>query len=740
EVLKLKKEDIAFRLVKNLNRPATAKTLMRMLQVDSRQRLQFKNILKQLVRDGRLIKIRGNRYAPPGKLDLVIGTYDPARRGDFGFVIPDDISKPEVFIRTSDSMGALPGDKVAARIEGYRDELGPRGKIIRIIEENFNSLVGKFHMKDGFGIVIPFSKKIRTEIFIPHEYTNKAKSGQYVFLEIKSRSPQSGMMIGEITEIIGDINTKGIDREVIITEFGLRDEFPEHLKKELKKLDKVSTYGYSEKDRLDFTDQICFTIDGKDARDFDDAVSLETRPEGWTLYVHIADVSEYIQPKSAIDKEAYIRGTSVYFTEKALPMLPVELSNGVCSLRENEKKLTVSAIININEKGFPTSAKFGKSMIKSAKRFTYDEVFDLVKGNNGDNYPQEIVNMVHQMHALSRQIRRNRFKRGSIDFDFPEIGVSLNDDLSVKSITRREMNESHQIIEEFMILANEAVAEFLSLNHSPTLYRIHDKPDEMKINEFLETYESLGFGYIHDKQELSSRELSELLKKASDTVYEPLLGRMLLRSMKLARYSPQNIGHYALSSKYYLHFTSPIRRYPDIIVHRSLKELLNSGKNSLKIKMDQRPDVKKHDTDEDEENYEYLIPIGAHCSARERLAEEASRELIRWRQIKYMQNLKEDKFNALIIDITARGLFIELIDYYLEGFVHISDIYDDFYHYDHRRKMLLGEKTGRMYKVGQTIEVLTSNIDIEQREIEFVPYGLDLRRKGKIKSKSAWKR
>jgi ribonuclease R len=721
--MKIIKEDIAEFINKKLERPCTVRTMMRMLKIDERYRIQFQNVLISLVHEGALIKIKGNRYAPPSKIDLVIGRYHMHRDGSYGFVIPDDAGKTDVYVKTEDALRALPGDRVVVRIESFRPDAGPRGRIIRIIEEFLSSIVGKFERRDTYCVVVPFDRRLNQEVFIPDELENSAEDGMYVRAEITSRSRTNSMLVGKVVELIGQIENTGVDRIIVQNQFGIRTEFTKDVIREAsivsRKYNKPGQDG-----RADFRQQKAVTIDGEDARDFDDAVFLERADDGWNLYVHIADVSEFVKEGGKLDKEAYLRGCSVYFPETAVPMFPEQISNVACSLTPGVPHLAVTCKLSIDSTGSIREAEFSKSLIQSRARLTYNQVYKAISGVTIE-IDEDILKMLTEMHALSLKLRKIRLKKGSVDFNFPEITVGMNDRGEITGIIRRETNDAHRIIEEFMIRANEAAASFLLHYNRPALFRIHEKPDPIKISGFLQIYRGLGYDYQLAKETVEPLDFARMLKKVKDSLYSQMLSRLMLRSMKIARYSPKNLGHFGLASDAYTHFTSPIRRYPDLMVHRELKKLLSDGKTKIKFK-----DFKNilYQGVEDRA----LVAAASHCSIKERSAEEAERELIRWRQVRFMGKMLGDVFDAVIQDVISYGIYVELSEYYLEGLIHVSSIYDDYYHYDERSKTLWGEKTHKRYSIGQTLKVIISKIDVEKRMIDFAPYGLDIRRKQKV--------
>jgi ribonuclease R len=518
-----------------------------------------------------------------------------------------------------------------------------------------------------------------------------------------------------------------VDRIIVQNQFGIRTEFAKDVVREAgivsRKYNKPDQDG-----RTDFRRQKAVTIDGEDARDFDDAVFLEQAGDGWNLYVHIADVSELAKEGGKLDREAYLRGCSVYFPEAAVPMFPEQLSNVACSLTPDVPHLAVTCKLSIDSTGGIREAEFYKSLIKSKARLTYTQVYKAINGESVE-IEEDILKMLSEMHTLSLKMRKIRLKKGSIDFNFPEISVKMNDKGEITSIIKLETNDAHRIIEQFMICANEAAASILLHYNRPALFRIHEKPDQLKISGFLQIYRGLGYDYQLDNETVEPLDFVRMLKKVKDSVYGQMLSRLMLRSMKLARYSPKNLGHFGLASDAYTHFTSPIRRYPDLTVHRELKKLIAEGKTKIRFK-----DFKNKPYQGIEDRA--LVAIASHCSIKERSAEEAERELIRWRQVRFMEKMLGEVFDAVIQDVISYGMYIELSDYYLEGLIHVTSMYDDYYHYDERSKTLWGEKTHKRYSIGKTLQVIISKIDVEKRMIDFAPYGLDIRRKQKASKHS----
>ena len=547
--------------------------LARALGISEVQRRDFRNKIKLLAEEGTLVRLRGGRYGLPDEMNLVTGIFNGHPNG-YGFLTPKNNDQGgDIYIAPKQTSGAMHQDKVIVRIESHNSSGRPEGRVMKILERSTTSLVGLFEPLDGNGWVIPMDNKYFYDIFISSKHKLGAKSGQVVVVEIVSYPEKHQPPTGKITEILGYSNDPKVELSSIFRKLGTRFEFPLNVVEQAKK----TTAHISNKDlnnRKDLTDWTIFTIDGETAKDFDDAISLDLTDVGYRLGVHIADVSHYVKKNSALDKEALERGTSIYFPSDVIPMLPFELSNDICSLKPNVKRLTLTALIDFNQKGEVIHSEFFTSAIKSRIRFTYNEVASLLKKDATENKHTKFVDILHNMHQLSKILRKQRFKCGSVDFHVPEPEIHMNSKGTVEKITKTQHNEAHELIEEFMLAANQVVARHLFNKKLPFIHRIHESPDEKKIAAFQEFV--AGFGLrLNSPSNVSSTDLQNILKRVRGRPEERVVNTLLLRTMKRAQYSGKDPGHFCLGFKHYTHFTSPIRRYPDLATHRLLKESLN---------------------------------------------------------------------------------------------------------------------------------------------------------------------
>ncbi|MBI5044224.1 MAG: ribonuclease R [Nitrospirae bacterium] len=595
------------------NKPLLFRELVELLDVPPKEIKKFKGLLNDLLLSGTIIKTRENRYALPEKINLITGIVNSHPDG-YAFVAPEDGGE-DIFIPPKKMLGAMNGDKVVVRIEGSRQGNKKEGRIIRILERAHTRITGRFEKSKGFGFVMPSDPKIIYDIYIHKDNWNNAKDGEIVIAEILEYPKENRNPEGMVVKILGYPDRKGIETELIMEEYELTPEFPEDVKKEVSNL-RFQISDSQLKNRTDLRELKTVTIDGENAKDFDDAVSIKKQTNGhYTLWVHIADVSHYVETDSALDEEAFSRGTSVYFPDRAIPMLPYELSNDICSLKPNVDRLTVTVEMEFDKKGRRVDYKFYKSCINSNERMTYTQVKEIL----ADNEPElcerysELIEDFKLMEELSLLINRQRWERGSIDFDLPEPAIILDIQGKPADIIKEERNIAHRIIEEFMIAANEAVASYITSLETPSIYRIHEKPDEDKIEDFIELIRGFGL-FIKKKEGLKPKTLQKVIEDVKDRPEERLVNHILLRSMKQARYATENLGHFGLASENYTHFTSPIRRYTDLAVHRILKMIMKSA------------GAHRH-TPLHEKEIEYLketLPeIAKHSSERERIAMEA---------------------------------------------------------------------------------------------------------------------
>jgi ribonuclease R len=701
--MKLDKKDILSFMQENPY-PISIRALGHRLGVKADQRPRLRKMVRELYKSGKILRIKGNRYGLARKMDLIVGRIRVHPNG-FAFVVPDE-GGSEIYINARSAREALDGDKVAVRVEKMGIKRSLEGRIVRVLERAHKKLVGRFEIRGRWAAVVPENPRISQEIFIEHRHTKGAQSGQIVEVEIISYPSKDFNPVGKVIGIMGDSDDPKIDVEIVIKNYELPTKFPSKVMEEAAHCpDQVQ--GKDIRGRRDLRDLKTVTIDGEKARDFDDAVSLEKNSNGsWRLGVHIADVSHYVLPESTLDQEAQLRGTSVYFPDRVLPMLPPKLSNHICSLKPGVDRLAVTVFIDFDKAGRVTGQQIYNSVIRSDYRMTYNEVKKIVLDRDASllAHYADFVEEFRLMLGLSLLLRKRRLEEGGIDFDIPEPEVVLDKEGNTLEILKRERNPAHQIIEEFMLAANKVVATRMAGDKTPFVYRIHENPDGDELAGFLDFIRCLGHP-VPDAQGLKSSDLAALLHQFKGTPHEPVVEMLLLRSMKLARYAVDNPGHFGLGFSHYTHFTSPIRRYPDLVVHRLLKQMLREKKISQQQK----------------EVYQEELPeVAGHSSFRERIAEQAERDVIALKKARFMLSRIGEKFTGTISGITGFGFFVELDDYLIEGLVHVSRLRDDYYHLIEDQYALIGERSGRRFALGDRVKIQVENIDLFRRWIDFV--------------------
>ena len=687
--------------------PATSRELLRVLRIAKEDRAAFKRLLRTLVSDGSLVEIKGNRYGLADQMDLVVGKLDGHPSG-FGFVTPErpiEGLTRDIYIAAHNLQEALHGDRVVVRIERYREDGRAEGRVVQVLERATSTVVGRYEMEpSGLGVVVPFDKRLVAEVQIPKAETRGAEPGQMVTVEItRWPSPTRGPL-GRIVEILGDINDPGVDTEIILRKHNIPDEHSSEAIEEAKRLGAT----IREKDlkhRTDFRDRQVVTIDGETARDFDDAISIEKLKNGnFWLGVHIADVAHYVHEGGALDTEAYDRGTSVYFPERAVHMFPSELSTGLCSLNPHVDRLVQSCLMEVSPRGDVVRHEMHDGIIHSDERMTYTAVNAILT----DRDPEMLARykshgpMFELMGELFEVLNARRRRRGSVDFDLPEAQVVLDEKGFIEDIIASERNVAHRLIEEFMLLANETVAGHLESRGMPALYRIHEPPDPLKVMQFEEFISAFGFGLGAVEGALKPKHFQKLVDKIRGNPAERPIAFLMLRTMQKARYDAMNVGHFGLAAETYTHFTSPIRRYPDLVVHRLLREL-----RQTKVS-----DERKTELEED------LPEVGRHTSERERRAADAEREILQWKKVRFMADKVGDVYDGYITGVAAFGMFVELIDHYVEGLVHVSTMADDYYRFREQSHALFGENTKKTYSLGDRVRVQIIRVDMERRQID----------------------
>lgn len=677
-----------------------------MLDVPAEDMPLFDSVIDALIAEGSAVETKKGKIMPAEKMNIYPGVFTGNMKG-FGFVRVDGMEK-DIFIPIDGVNGAMNKDKVLVRVkEKARDGMRAEGEVIRILEKSMTEIVGTFDAVKNHGFVIPDDKKIGTDIYIPAGKTGGAVDGHKVVVKITKRATEKNNPEGIVTEIIGHINDPGVDILSVIKQFELPEGFPDDVMKQIEGIDPDKIDPKAIEGREDFRQVQTVTIDGDDSKDFDDAVSVKRLENGnFELGVHIADVTEYVTEGSPLDKEALKRGTSIYLVDRVIPMLPHKLSNGICSLNPGVDRLALSCIMEINKKGDVVSHRVVKSVIRSDRRMTYTIVNDLLENEESPYKAEyaELMDMFDTMLELRNILLAKRKKRGSVNFDLPECQIILNDMGEPVEIKPHERNTATSIIEEFMLICNETVAEDFYWQEIPFVYRNHEAPDEEKIKKLSQFIYNFGYRFKGKlDEEIHPKQIARLLDEVEGKPEEHIISRTVLRSMKQAKYMPENLGHFGLAAKYYCHFTSPIRRYPDLQIHRIIKETIDGRLDEKRIN-----------------HYEHILgDVSEQSSKRERLAEEAERETDRLKQVQYMTKHIGEEFEGIISGVTGWGIFVELPNT-IEGLISLASLDDDFYVYDERNMCVVGEHTKRKYSLGDKIRVMVDKADVAMRTIDFL--------------------
>jgi len=683
-------------------KPMNIAGLSKVFNIKKADMKDFTEVLTQMEKSGQIVKTRTEHYGIPEKMGIVSGKFQGHQRG-FGFVIADE-ERPDIFIPADNVNGAMNGDKVLAKVlkeenKGKKCE----GEITRIIERSNKTIIGTYDDSKNFGFVVADDKRIAQDIFIPKAERNGAKTGQIVIAEITEWPEQRRNPEGRIVEILGNKGDQGIDILTIIKKHKLPEEFPQKVEDFASNIvEKIPEEEYTR--RLDLRDLQMVTIDGEDAKDLDDAVSIEILPNtNFRLGVHIADVSHYVKEKNPLDIEALSRATSVYLIDRVIPMLPKKLSNGVCSLNPKVDRLALSCFMEIDKNGKTVDHEIVETIIKTNERMTYTDVTKILRDNDAETIKkyEYLYEDFKHMEELCSILNKKRMGRGAIDFDFDECKIILNEFGKPVDVVPYERGIANRVIEEFMLTANETVAEHMFWLNVPFVYRIHEDPDEEKLIHFSEFAHNLGYPIKWGK-EIHPRMLQEVIARVKGKKEEMVLSTLLLRSMMKAKYSPECSGHFGLASKYYCHFTSPIRRYPDLIIHRIIKEVINGGLSEKRT-----------------EKLRKEVEIASKQSSdMERVAMEAEREVDDLKKAEYMSERIGQEFDGIISSVTNFGLFVELPNT-IEGLVHMSSLDDDYYVFDERHLTLVGERTKKMYKLGEAVKIIVSKVDLASHEVYF---------------------
>ena len=685
----------------------SVKEMAMVLQVPSRDKKDFREVLDALAREGKIsIDLKGKIKPLPA--DVKVGKYMATQRG-FGFVRVEG-EDDDIFIPGSYTKSALDGDTVQVLVkkeggEGKRRE----GQVLNILERGNSVLVGTYTRSRNFGFVTPDNQKFTKDIYVAKAESKGAVTGHKVVVEITDFGDEQRKPEGRVLEILGHVNDPGVDILSVIKAYGLPEEYPEDVMKQIENIpDEVEEK--EKAGRADFRDLQTVTIDGEDAKDLDDAITISKEGNMYHLGVHIADVSQYVTEGSPLDKEALKRGTSIYLVDRVIPMIPHKLSNGICSLNQGVDRLALSCMMDINEKGEIVKHKICESVINVTRRMSYTSVHKIIEEKDEAERKEyeELIPMFELMYELADILQARREKRGSIDFDFPEAKIILDEKGKPIDVKEYERTQANRIIEEFMLAANQTVAEEYFWNELPFVYRTHETPDMEKIQNLALFIENFGYTLKIKEDEIHPKEVQKLMRSIAGKPEEGLIGRLALRSMKQARYTTECEGHFGLALKYYCHFTSPIRRYPDLQIHRIIKENIHGGMKDKRI-----------------EHYQKILPeVAEQTSALERRADDAEREVEKMKKAEYMEQFVGKDFEGTISGLTTWGMYVELPNT-IEGMIRVADIPGDYYYYDEDLHRMVGEQTGKVYKMGEPLRIIVAGVDKLTRTIDFVLYQED---------------
>jgi ribonuclease R len=669
------------------------------LEVPEGQIDDFNKLLDEMVEQGLLYRNKQKSLAVPTKINLVVGTLQTIRSGA-GFVVPDE-GKEDLFVSREGLRSAVNGDRVIARVEKHKKGGKTEGSVVRVLKRSRETVVGIYHPTKNYGFVVPeVDLRIHNDFFIPPGEEQGATEGDMVVVRIEDWGDQHRGPVGTVEKILGKRGEPGVDVLAVLYGHELPVDFPPEVIAAAEEMQKRGVTDSDMADREDLRDELIFTIDPVDAKDHDDALSVkQIGDDEWEVGIHIADVSFYVTEGSIIDAEALRRGTSIYMVDRTIPMLPHPLSSDLCSLKENVDRLAMSVMVRMNSQGDINAHKLARTVIRSRHKLAYEDAQAVLNGEK--SVDAETDEAIHALAKLSRALREKRAARGSLDFDLPEARVVLNKEGEPTDIQKVERLESHRLIEDFMLLANEVVARKGARNKLPYLYRVHEDPDQERLGRLQGVAGTFGYKVTNNKK-VSPKDLQRLLEHVKGKPEERLLSTVVLRSMRQARYSHENLGHFGLASKFYTHFTSPIRRYPDLIVHRVCAHAFLNGEDVKQVM-----------------NTTNLAEIARVASTRERVAVDAERDSIEMKKVEFMERHVGDEFAGTVASVTAFGFFVLLDAYYVEGLVHISSLDDDYYQFIEEQYALIGERTRRRFRLGDPVKVRVARVDIEERKIDF---------------------
>ncbi len=683
-------------------RPVKAGAILKAFELrGQRMRSLLEDRLYAMVRGGQILENRRGEFCLTAKLDLVTGTVSGHRDG-YGFVVRDDGDPDDVYLSAREMRSLFDGDRVAVRVIGLDRRGRAEGELVDVLERGRRDIAGQYIRERGIGLVIPDNPKISHRVLIPKGESGKARDGDMVVAEVLDYPSPVEQATGRIVTVIGAPDEKGIATDIAIHSNGIPDTWSRAVHREIGRYG-TTVPSKAKEGRYDLRDVDLVTIDGADARDFDDAVYCEREGKGWRLLVAIADVSHYVEAASALDREATRRGTSVYFPDRVVPMLPEVLSNGLCSLNPKVDRLCMVCEMEVSAGGKVMRSEFYEAVMRSKARLTYGQVGALLEGRSKKSVPRPLQPAIRELHALYRAFAKARGRRGAIEIDLPQTKFKLNEDGEIDRIEVVPRNDAHRLIEECMIAANVEAAKFLKRHRVPGLYRVHARPDPDRFDELRLYLVSLGLKVPHPDH-VQPRHFTELIRQTRDRPDSAAIMMAMLRSLTHAEYSPQNIGHFGLALDAYAHFTSPIRRYPDLLVHRAIRHIVRGGKagNSGYSSRD-------------------MERLGAITSACEKRAEDATREVEAWLKCQYMEEHVGDEFDGVITGVTHFGLFVQVTDLLVDGLVHVTSLDNDYYHHEAGSQRLVGERTGRSFGLGEAMRVRVHRVDMETRRIDFRP-------------------
>ncbi|MFO7953495.1 ribonuclease R [Thioalkalivibrio sp.] len=686
-------------LLQEADNPLSYDEIAERLQIDDDDRLEaLRRRLKAMERDGQALCNRRGAYLPVNQEDLIRGRVIGHPDG-FGFLVPDE-QDDDLFLSPKQMRGVFHGDRVLARVMGV-DRRGRReGGIVEVLERNTTQVVGRLKIEDGVGILTPDNKRITHDILVPPDGLGEAEDDQIVVVRIRESASRTARLRGDVQEVLGEHMAPGMEIDIAIRAHGLPHEWPDEVTAAADELG-AEVAEADKKGRLDLREKPFVTIDGDDARDFDDALYCEPEGKGWRLWVAIADVSHYVARDAALDREAQTRGTSVYFPNNVIPMLPEALSNGLCSLNPNVDRLSMICEMEIGARGALKSFRFHEGLIRSHARLIYEDVAAMLEGDSGLREKNaHVLPHLETLHKVFKSLHAARNRRGAIDFDTTETKIVFGEDRKIEKIVPTERNDAHRLVEECMIMANVAAARFLKKHKVPALYRIHDQPPSDKVEELREFLNGAGLS-LGGGAEPTPADYTAVLKAARQRSDQQLIQTVLLRSLSQAVYAPELDGHFGLALDDYAHFTSPIRRYPDLLVHRGIRHVLRKG--SAKAFPYSHGDMEQ---------------LGEHCSMAERRADDATRDAVAWLKAEYMQDKVGETFLGVVSGVTGFGLFVEIKDVYIEGLVHVTSLDNDFYHFDPARHSLTGERGGRVFRIGDELKVQVARVSLDDRKID----------------------